>query len=211
MSLPLLLATQNAQTTSDLTTVAAVRAFLQIPGSDDEQNAIIAALIKRATRLIAVWTSREFAPADGATRSFLCGRGGMIDLAPFDLRVATDIVFDTDTNGTATPLTTGDYRLGPVTSRDGTYQWVRLDRRWWQHRRRHHDEVVVSITGDWGFAQVPADIEDACIKTVGVWLKRDVSTFSRTFNLDESRTERPDALPASVVAILQPYRPVLVG
>jgi hypothetical protein len=209
MSLPLLLATQNAATTSDLTTVAAVRAFLQIPGGDDEQNAIIAALITRASRVIAVWTSREFAPANDVTRSFLCGRRGMIDLAPFDLRAATEIVFDTDTAGSNTTLATLDYRLGPVTSRDGTYQWVRLDRRWW-HRRRH-DEVVVSITGDWGFAQVPADIEDACIKTVGMWLKRDVSAFSRTFNLDEGRTERPDALPAAVTAILQPYRPVLVG
>jgi hypothetical protein len=50
---------------------------------------------------------------------------------------------------------------------------------------------VVTITGDWGYPSVPADVEDACIKTVGIWLKRDVSAFSRTYNLDEGRTERP--------------------
>lgn len=209
MSLPLLLSTQNASTTSDLTTVAAVRAFLQIPGTDDEQNAIIVALIKRASRVIQVWTSREFAPADNVTRSFLCGRHGhMIDLAPFDLRAATAVVYDTDPPGRELTLTTSDYRLGPVNSRDGVYQWISLHRGRWPRWRR---DTVISITGDWGFPQVPADIEDACIKTVGIWLKRDVAAFSRTWNLDEGHTERPDALPASVVAILAPYRPVLVG
>lgn len=211
MSLSLLLATQNTATTADLTTVAAVRAFLQIPGSDDEQNAIIASLIARASRVITVWAGREFAPADDVTRSFLCGRRGMIDLAPFDLRTVTGMVFDTDTGGANTTVAVDDYRLGPVSSRDGTYQWVRLDRRWWERRSRGYGEVVVSITGNWGFAQVPADIEDACIKTVGMWLRRDVSAFSRTYNLDEGRTERPDALPAAVIAMLKPYRPVLVG
>jgi hypothetical protein len=47
--------------------------------------------------------------------------------------------------------------------------------------------------------------------TVALWLKRDVSAFSRTFNLDEGRTERPDALPSAVTAILAPYRALLVG
>jgi hypothetical protein len=209
MSLALLLQSQNQGTTTDLTTVAAVRAFLQIPSTDDEQNAIIASLITRATRVIQVWTSREFAPADGAARSFVCGRHGHIDLAPFDLRAVTSVVYDTDPPGSELTLDASDYRLGPITSRDGVYQWVDIYRR---HRpQRWRRDLVVTITGDWGYPSVPADVEDACIKTVGIWLKRDVSAFSRTYNLDEGRTERPEVLPAAVAAELAPYRPILVG
>jgi hypothetical protein len=54
------------------------------------------------------------------------------------------------------------------------------------------------------------DLTHACIVTVAIWLKRDVSAFSRTFNLDEQRTERPDALPSAVARMLAQYRtPVL--
>jgi hypothetical protein len=38
---------------------------------------------------------------------------------------------------------------------------------------------------------------------VALWLRRDVSAFTTTYNLDESRVERPEALPSAVRAMLE--------
>lgn len=190
----------------DLTTVDNVRAFLQIPGGDDEQDLVIADLVTRASRLIEQTAGREFAPRpDTVTRQFNYRGGGLIDLAPFDLRGVENITDYADgLTGSPVTLTATDYLLEPASTVHGTYTAVCLPRAGRRRRR-------VAITGLWGMPDVPADIEDACIKTVALWLRRDVSAFSRTFNLDEGRTERPDALPAAASAAIRPYRAPLVG
>jgi uncharacterized phiE125 gp8 family phage protein len=192
----------------DLTTVDQVRAFLQIRGEDTEQDQIIAALIKRASAVIERYAGREFAPRpDLEARSFTYNGRRVLQLGSFDLRAADSVVDYAGESGQRT-LAADEYLLEPASSRDGTYQWIKFTRR---HHRHHRHARRVTVTGLWGMAAVPPDVEDACIKTVGMWLKRDVSAFSRTFNLDEGRTERPDALPSAVTAILAPYRSVPIG
>lgn len=193
----------------DLTTVDNVRAFLQIPGQDTEQDQIIAALIKRASAVIEQYAGREFAPRpDLEARTFTYNGRRVLMLGSYDLR-AVDTITDYAGESSQRALTTDEYLLEPASSRTGTYQWITFPRRSRPWADRYPRRVTV--TGLWGMASVPPDVEDACIKTVGNWLKRDVSAFSRTYNLDEGHTERPDAIPAAVTAILAPYRSVPVA
>jgi hypothetical protein len=192
----------------DLATLADVRAFLQEPAGDTQQDAIISPLITRASRIIIRWAGREFAPkADGATRVVTYHGGGYLDLAPYDLRAATTVTLDSD-QPSPIALTAGtDYLLRPAAAVDGVYQAMRLP----TYLTAPSEGRAVTIIGNWGWPTVPEDVAHACIVTVAIWLKRDVSAFSRTFNIDEGRTERPQALPSAVIDMLAPYRTPVVA
>ena len=190
----------SGATSSDLTTVSAVRAFLQKKADDTTQDAIIASLITRASAAIASYTERQFTPETGATHVFEIDQpnGSLINFAPYELRSLTSIELDTD-SATPTTLTTEEYRLWPKPNPDGTYLGVKL-RTWtvspvfyrWGTRRE------LSVKGDWGLASVPADIEHWCIVTVAIWLRREVAAFASGMKIDEGYVERPQALPSSV-------------
>jgi hypothetical protein len=84
------------------------------------------------------------------------------------------------------------------------YQWVKLLNQinaWDENSGRE-----ITITGNWGFASIPADVEHWAIITVVTWLRRDVSVFERTFDLAEDRVERPRELPSAVIQGLGHYR-----
>lgn len=189
----------------DLCTQAEVNAFLQTPAGDTEQNPIIDALIARASRAISRYCNREFAPPTAATttrRFEVDVSQPWLDLAPYDLRalVAPAVTIDPEKTGGGTVLTEHeDYRLWPRPNPDGVFTAIRFvylppavrDGGMWR---------LVDVKGDWGFAAVPDDVKHWAILTVAIWLRRDVSAFSTTFNLDEERLERPEALPSAVRA-----------
>lgn len=174
-----------------LCTLGDVREYLQKPTGDTQQDQVLRALIGRASRLITRYTEREFTPTTAATRVFR-PVGRVIHLTPFDLRVVTSVTAD------GTVLTEGDdgYTLGPLPAYDGVYQNIRFAQHW----------KSVTVIGDWGFAAVPEDVRQACVTTVGIWARRDVQAFTQTFNLDEARLERPEALPSQVKGLLSQYR-----
>lgn len=66
--------------------------------------------------------------------------------------------------------------------------------------------AVIEVTGNWGFPEVPADIREACIVTVAIWLSRDVTTYSETFISEEGRVEMPRALPRQVYDVVSAYQ-----
>jgi hypothetical protein len=195
-------------TAYDLCTVEDVRVRLQKPTGDVAQDAIIGSLISQASRAIMKYTGREFAPAGsaGVVRTFETeiGPDTFLSLAPYDLQTATLVKIDTDVTGTT--LSSDEYRLFPVSKPDGVYTSIRLqplsspqvNRVGWRNRQ-------IQITGTWGFPEVPADVNGATAETVALWLRRDVSAFTTTYNLDESRVERPEALPSAVRAMLSSY------
>lgn len=189
----------------DLTTIGAVRAFLQKPAADVSQDAEIAVLITAASRAIMRWTSREFAPSVSAVaRDFEYDGGGVLWFGVYDLRSVTSVQIDA-LEASPTTLTTDEYRLYPVPARDGVYGALRLDPTL-LHSRARWNQRIVRVTGDWGFATVPADVAQACVVTVAIWLRRDVQGFVTTFNIDEQRTEVPEALPAQAARMLTPWR-----
>ena len=99
-------------------------------------------------------------------------------------------------DGTALTAGAGGYTLGPLPAYDGVYQNIRFEQAF----------KSVTVVGDWGFPTVPEDVRQACITTVGIWARRDVQAFTQTFNMDEARLERPEALPSQVKGLLNQYR-----
>lgn len=194
----------------NLTTRAAVRAFLQKPSGDTAQDAMIDSLISRASIAIMRYTDREFVSqvSTPTARVFELEllRDGFLDLAPFDAQAGTvtSVVLDTDV---ATPrtLTSAEWRTFPTPARDGVISALRIIpiSLGGYHRFKHRQ---VTVTATWGWASVPADVEHAAVVTTAIWLRRDVAAFSTTFSLDEDRVERPEGLPSAVRAILNPYR-----
>lgn len=191
----------------DLCSLSDVRSFMQKPASDTAQDTLISSVITQASSAIIRHCERQFAPSEtAATHTFEVdfNRDGFVDLAPYDLRTLTSVQIDTDTTSPAT-LTSVEYRLFPQPPADGVYTALRViptTRGGWS-RFRH---VQLQVTGDWGFSSVPEDVKHAAIVTAVTWLRRDVAAFSTTFNLDEDRVERPEALPSQVRNLLATWR-----
>lgn len=194
-------------TGSALCTLAQVREFMQKKAIDTGQDALLLAQINRISRAIMNWTEREFAPASsGVTRSFRINPGlnGFVELAPYDLRLATAITVTSD-NGAA-PLTLAqftEWEYGLLTT-DGTYTELMIDiyktstRRFWP---------TLTITGDWGFTTVPDDVVQAAIVATVDSMRTDVAAYSVVNEAGgETRFERGSALPAKAKELLMPYR-----
>lgn len=194
--------------TYDLCSLSDVRTFLQKQSTDVGQDQIIQSLISRVSLAIMRYTEREFAPATTSeARKFEWNpETAYLDLSPYDLRTVTTLKLDTDQASPYT-LTTAEYRLWPKPSRDGTYRALRLRPNsivspTWQFP----DVREVEVNGAWGFASVPEDVKHAAIATTAIWLRRDVSAFSTTFNITEDRVERPEFLPQAVARQLDQYK-----
>lgn len=190
----------------DLTTLANVRAMLQKATGDTDQDAVISAEITRASAAITTYAQREFAPpVTAAARKFAYTGGGVLYLGSYDLRTVTLMQIDTD--GTASTLATTDYKLRPLTPRLGVYTSLLLP----NHAASDLFPREVTITGDWGFAIVPADVEEACLLTVVERIRRDVSAFSGSFPEEDGTSPRPIGIPFAARQILDSYRRPLVA
>ncbi len=188
----------------DLTDLGSVRAFLQKPDGDTNQDAVIGLLITAASREIRRVFEREFSdPQNDLTRNFRVHVDEpFLSLAPYDLRDLTTLTLDP--HGTPVPLTRyTDFDLLPTPNPDGVFTSVRF---YAQLRSGSLPVRHVAITGDWGFAAVPAEVTHWANVTVAEWLRRDVSAFSSVFNIDTQQLERPAALPAAVIAGLSHFR-----
>lgn len=183
----------------DLTTLAAVRRFLQKNDSTNTtQDTVIQELITRASDQIN--HTIAFFPAQTAATKTFVWRGGPLSLWPYFLGTVTSVTLDTETSYTTT-VATDNYRLRPKPAHEGVYRWLTFP----GYTVTTGAEREVTIVGDWGFSTIPERVEHWAIVTVATWLRRDVSAFSTTLRLDEDRLERPDALPSAVVRGLSRY------
>jgi hypothetical protein len=178
------------------------------------QDTLINSEIARASLAIHRYCEREFVTTatNPATRTFelmpQTRFEGWVSLAPYDLQAvsgANPVKIDTDQTS-AVNLGVDEWRYWPQPAADGVYMALRLQplsintgRIPWVFRQ-------VSVTGNWGFPSIPADVEHACIVTAVTWLRRDVSVFSNTMVLDEQRVERPQTIPGGVRHILDLYK-----
>lgn len=184
-----------------------VKQFLQKQETDTDQDAIIAALCSSASTSIVSHCQREFEPPgagpdEEVARTFEYTGGGILSLAPYDIREITQIRIDVD-QGDPTTLEPEEWRL-PQPQKDGVAGYLRLEP-YLSHSRTRWAQRLVEVTGKWGFLAVPEDVKQAAIVTVAIWLRRDVQTFTNVFNLEEAHIERPEALPKAVVGMLKPY------
>ncbi|WP_051957231.1 head-tail connector protein [Bacillus sp. UNC322MFChir4.1] len=68
-------------------------------------------------------------------------------------------------------------------------------------------DINVVVTYVAGYSTIPNDLELACKHLVMSYFKADIASFSTTFQ--EGFVFRPEALPAQVKALVQPYKKVV--
>lgn len=184
-----------------LVTLAEVNDFLGKAKDSEDNKELLEAFILAVTRSFQRYTHREFEPTDDAERVFAHRGGRLFNMVPYDLRSVAEVKTGTDSLTPKTLVAT-DYRLRPLPAHDGVYQWLRL--------AADPGECEITVKGDWGFEEVPADVKHWALTTIALWLRRDVQAFERTFNIDQGFLERPEALPSAVRGGLATYaRPVL--
>lgn len=204
---------------TDLTTLDSVREFLRLSDDvQDDMNGLLEAFIAQASRAIHEYTQRELAPASTASQSriFRYVGGGYLYFHPFDLRAATTVQIDTETDSPTTLVAGSDYHLGSPSryQQHGCYEYMELrgfgpalrssamDYKPWRE---------VTITGTWGFASVPVDVKLAANMLVA-WYYRQYSTIpGGDFETMGERYGGPTAWPTAVMQLLSPYRIVAFG
>lgn len=186
--------------------VADVKDFLQKSDTDTSEDTIIAALCSAASTSITTHCEHEFEPPgdpeEEIAREFEYVGGGILSLAPYDIRSVSQIRIDVD-QGDPTTLEAEEFRL-PQPQPLGAAASIRLEP-YLSHSRTRWAQRMVEVTGKWGLPSIPVDVKQAAIITVAIWLRRDVQTFTNVFNLEEAHIERPEALPRAVVGMLARY------
>jgi hypothetical protein len=182
-----------------LVTLPEAREFLQKDENEVEQDSILTSLIAGASDQIISHCGREFAPkgTETETRTFLYVGGRHLDLWPYDVREVSGVTLGSDLGATKVVLAAGDWRLRPVPAPEGVFQKLKLPAL--ANYPTLTDDFEVEVTGLWGFEAVPERVKHWCKVTVAIWLRKDVSAFSRTLAMDEDRLEVPEGLPSAVV------------
>lgn len=185
------------------------RLFLQKENEEDAQDEVIEDLIEAASDEIARCTKREFAPRgeESEERTFPYAGNRLVDLEPYDVREVDAITLGADLESPI-ELAPAEWSLRPLPPRDGVFQSIRL---------RLADSTVleipggdqtcaIAVTGKWGFPAVPESVKHWCKVTVATWLRKDVSAFSRTLQLEDDRVEAPEELPTAAMRGLRRYK-----
>lgn len=202
MTLPLVEGADGAAD-YDLTSLEAVRAFLQKNSGATYQDEVLQDLITAASSLINTQVARFLPTEDAATKTFIW-RGGPLPLHPYFLRSVDTITYGTTNGADGSALSATDYRLRPMPAPQGVYRWLHFPG--YLTYPSPDSEVEVTVTGDWGFETIPADVQHWATVTVSIWLRKDVAAFSSTLRLEEDRLERPSMLPSAVEAGLARYK-----
>lgn len=193
----------------DLTTLKQVREAMGKQNTETAQDFVIQSFITSASDAVSRYCQRQFIAETNVSKTFEWDQTGaprFVDLAPYELSKLDSVTLDVDSDSPVV-LSDEDFRLWPKPNPDGTYLALRLNplgisptaSRWGSSRE-------VTVKGDWGMAAVPADVAHWTTMTVVIWMRRDVSAFSTTYNLDEGHVERPQMLPSAVMAGLDQWK-----
>lgn len=193
-----------------LTTLSSFREHAQISdATDTAQDALITTLITSVSEAIRVYANREFvAPSPAtATRSFRYNGGGVLDLAPYDVRSVTQVRVDTDTDNPTT-LDSSEYRLAPLPAHDGVYQQLHLRSVRVGPTTTEQFPVyrVVEVAGTWGFAAVPSNVRLAANITIQYVLRTTSQFMSDEFDGTAGLAGARIVIPGAARDLLAPYR-----
>lgn len=192
----------------DLTTVAAVRSFMQHDADVALDNdTLVQELITRASYTIADYTGREFkttAAADSSRRVlYYNDPGHVIRLTPYDVQSVTRVTLDPETSSPTVLTDSSEWRLLPIPSRYSAYHSLYLPNYGGSIAGR-----IVDVKGTWGWPSVPHEIAQACISTVVHWLKTE--TPGGDVMGDDRDKFGPVLFPSSARMTLKRYRLVRV-
>ena len=144
-------------------TLAEFKAFKDIGSTDTGDDAVIESIVEAVSRYIDKETNLFFYDDQAAVRCYSPEMGDMLQLdAP--LYGVDSLKTDDDGDGTyENTWATTDYHLMPLNG--DTKHWIRTN----QNGDYAFPVGVlagVEITGDWGYAAVPADINLVCMNIV---------------------------------------------
>jgi hypothetical protein len=198
----------------DYITLAELKTRMEV--GDTSYDTVAPPLITAASSLLNEYLQRQVTPQETTNHTFDFGPGEyVVDLAPWDLRSATEVRLHPEATDGGQVLVSGtDYVLGPVElERDAAvYEEVRLsyflvpvsDRLW------RFGAMQLKVTGDWGFAAVPDGLKQACTAAVRSWLRRDYPTSG--YAMDAPRDVQPTTpqstadLPLAAVRLANAWR-----
>lgn len=200
----------------DLTSLESVRRFLNMTDeTQTDADDLLGVLITQASKAIHTHTAREFSSVEtgSATRVFAYYGGGRLFMTPFDLRAATEVQIDTDSDNPTTLVEGTDYVLFPRSARNGVYEFLEL--RSCEPGAKSSGDVVkpwreVMVTGTWGFEEVPSDVVAACHMLVAFWFRQHTTTPGVSLEGEGDRYG-PVSMPSAVLQILAPYRVIGFG
>jgi len=185
-------------------------------------NAKLDQAITNASYAIRAYTERHFAEAGStSTRTFLYDGSGFLTID--DASSVTVVKLDNQTltqnldwlampdRGIYTPDVQGVYEWLELPSyREESPQMgfmYNLDTLWWRYKRHH----TVDVTGTWGWATVPGDVQQAAIWTAAYFAETPKPYISQTisdYSVTTMQDAPNDAIPERAKALLNPYRRV---
>lgn len=201
--------------TYQLTSLESFREHAQISdAADTAQDALIETLIDSVSHHIMIYANREFVPPGTAqvSRQFRYNGRGVLDLAPYDVRTISQVRIDTDTSS-PTIISSDQYRAAPITSPDGVYTHLHLRgvRVPLTTTEDYPTYRVVEVTGMWGFAAVPKNVELAANITIQYILRTTSQFMSDEFEQTAGLAGARIAIPGAARDLLSPYRRRAVG
>lgn len=188
---------------TDLITLDDARAFLQKQAGQAAADEVLSDLISRASRVIQRHIELEVAPATSSTaRTFDWDGGTRLSLAPYVARTVTAVSLD----GTA--LDSAEWRLMPNPARDGVYYTLHFDYTALQLGWSYFPNRLATVTGTWGFSEVPEELKQAACETVAAWYRGRVAGFTAQFedSGEQAAGRGPEALPLGAYRILEAWR-----
>ncbi len=192
---------------TDLCTLAEVRERRGTKPNDVAQDAAVTRVIASVSAAISEEYEREFTATTGAVRTFEhdAQEGMLLSLTPYELRTVTQLRLHPD-EPAPTTLAATDYRLHPRPSKHGTFSALRFASGVLASPAGAWQTTLVEITGDWGFATVPANVREAAIVSVVHNMRTTVGQYSIADGAGgETRYERAE-IPQAARDLLEPLR-----
>lgn len=162
----------------DLCTLEEVREHGSYQDVDTAQDEIIPRLITALSRsMLAI---REFRPALASNvRVIEIDPGETVySVHPYDLQAVSAVVIDDDFD-TELSLEAGAFRPAGWDPESQTYGELELATT--TPATSSFSRRTLTITGTWGFPEVPEDVNEACQLAVLMYLRRDVQAFGTAF------------------------------
>lgn len=191
--------------TNGYATLAQLKAAMRIPSADTVDDALLETAIESASRQIDAHCQRRFFSAS-ATRvytpddSWLCQIDDLVSLT--SLKTSSDADSNYDITWAA-----GDYQLEPLngiaSGMDVSYTQIRAIGDYLFPTSG--GEATVQVTGTFGWAAVPSDIEQACIILSQRQYKRYDSPLG-VAGFGDLGVIRVSRIDPDVASILAPYR-----
>jgi hypothetical protein len=185
----------------DMTTVAAVDAYLNIPVGNTPANTLIGTLITAASQFIISYCNRNF-----LSQSYLENRDSSGQSEWLTLGYPIQSVQQVLMNGQVIPPSGGWTANGPAPSGYNFGQWsIYIDGYLVPRGRKN---IQLSYTA--GFEAYPADLAQACLEVVALKYKqKDRIGVSGSESIDgQTITYRDIAMSQSALAVISTYRRV---